>query len=273
MAILSTSSKETKDTTMLLKQEELLSKYFEHRMSADEEQNFLIQLAASDDLRTAFRSHLELQKAIRDDKDDLRSVAQVRNRTLTALGLSATAVTPFIERELMKTSSAERQPVEASVAPRLPLSSKLASVLRSRVALLTSGLVLGFASATAIFTSTSTPDKSSPAQSVTTAPATHTPPSTFTTETGGPSAETAAPAASDAAPARETIRQSNGLNTKAHSTSSVTASTAAPSTNIPKDESQSLSSKTPPTVTLARPGQMKVNAATVSKTPDSTTKE
>src|SRR5579871_1978153 len=90
---------------MMLRQEEQISRYFDHAMSSQEEQNFLIALAASDAMRIAFRSQLELMKAVRSDADDLRSVAaarvpNVRNRTLTALGLSATAVTPFIEQEL-----------------------------------------------------------------------------------------------------------------------------------------------------------------------------
>ena len=85
-----------------MKHEEQLNRYFEHGMSGSEEQNFLISVAASDELRIAFRSQLELIKAVRSDKDALHSgrdgepVARVRDRTLAALGLSATAAAPFL---------------------------------------------------------------------------------------------------------------------------------------------------------------------------------
>src|SRR5437762_5789726 len=97
-----------------MKQEEQINRYLEHAMSSGEEQNFLITLAASDDMRMAFRSHLELMKAVRKDKDDLRTVAQVRNRTLAALGLSATAAGAFIEQELVRSN--KHQPIAADVA-------------------------------------------------------------------------------------------------------------------------------------------------------------
>lgn len=249
---------------MVLKQEELLSKYFDHRMTADEEQNFLIQLAASDDLRTAFRSHLELQKAIRDDKDDLRSVAQVRNRTLTALGLSAAAVTPFIEQELMKSSvAAEREPLAASVAPRIPFMTKVGSVLRSRLALLSTGLILGFAAASAIFSTNSTP-VSVPHSTVSPVSGpVATPSPNVSTETVNPSV--IEPSSGSQAP--ETIHSTNGLNTKPQSitssrTTSPTGSTteAAPST------------RSTPTVSVTRPGHISVKAAKVTKS-DTTNRE
>lgn len=86
---------------MITNREEQLNEFFENGMSAADEQNFLISVAASDELRRAFRSQLELMKAVRSDKDRLRSVAQVRNRTFAALGLSATAAGQYFEHELL----------------------------------------------------------------------------------------------------------------------------------------------------------------------------
>jgi len=140
---------------MTLGQEEQISRYFDHAMSSGEEQNFLITLAASDTMRIAFRSQLELMKAVRSDADRLRSVAAgrttaVRDRTLTALGLSATAVTPFIEQELRDhaapmfnstPSSAPSAPHRASVAAHFLAKPKYA---------LGTGLFLGFLSAVAV---------------------------------------------------------------------------------------------------------------------------
>ncbi len=74
---------------MNIRDEELVQRYFDHSMSSGEEQNFLIDVAARDDMRMAFRSQLELLKAIKFDKDILGGTGLVRERTLAALGLSA----------------------------------------------------------------------------------------------------------------------------------------------------------------------------------------
>lgn len=136
---------------MMINQEEQISRYFDHTMSSSEEQNFLITLAASDAMRIAFRSQLELMKAVRHDADRLRSVAAgrttaVRDRTLTALGLSATAVAPFIEQEIDRswhnaTPSAPHQ--TANVSPVRGFFAKPKYALGT-------GLFLGFMSAVAV---------------------------------------------------------------------------------------------------------------------------
>jgi hypothetical protein len=133
---------------MTLGQEEQISRYFDHAMSSGEEQNFLITLAASDGMRIAFRSQLELMKAVRSDADRLRSVAAdrtsvVRDRTLTALGLSATAVTPFIEQELMGSSH------DASINAT-PSAPHRANFFAKPKYALGTGLFLGFMSAVAV---------------------------------------------------------------------------------------------------------------------------
>jgi hypothetical protein len=129
-------------------QELQISQYFDHAMNSAEEQNFLITLAASDTMRIAFRSQLELMKAVRSDADRLRSVAAgrtaaVRDRTLTALGLSATAVTPFIEQELMGSSH------DASTNT-IPSAPHRAGFLAKPKYALGTGLFLGFLSAVAV---------------------------------------------------------------------------------------------------------------------------
>ena len=149
---------------MGIRQEEQIDRYFEHGMTAGEETNFLIALAASDEMRVAFRSQLELMKAVRDDKDALRSglttgssdaslragsgLVEVRNRTLTALGLSAAAVTPFLEQELLRNEraaeAAQTSPQAASLGgPWASLGGPWAS-LRSPKYALGAGILLGF---------------------------------------------------------------------------------------------------------------------------------
>ncbi|MDP4200489.1 MAG: hypothetical protein Q8922_05905 [Bacteroidota bacterium] len=123
-----------------MRQEEQISRYFDHAMTSGEEQNFLITLAASDAMRLAFRSQLELMKAVRSDADSLRMDQRlIRDRTLTALGLSATAVTPFIEQELVGSAHAQG----AVAAP-------LRGILSRPKYALGTGLFLGFLSAVAV---------------------------------------------------------------------------------------------------------------------------
>ena len=268
---------------MVLKQEELLTKYFEHRMSVEEEQNFLIQLAASDDLRTAFRSHLELQKAIRDDKDDLRAVAQVRNRTLVALGLSAAAVTPFIEQELMKSrqnaeTAAQPVPQMASIAPKASTFSRLAGILRSRSVILTSGLLIGFTAATAIFSPHSNQPATVPA---TTAVHQNTAsePSSISTTTSPDQAPAVDSRATSTSTGPETIHSSRSLNTTSHSVTSPSSRTATlaggrtAAVGTTDHETAASTTHAPATVNVTKPAALKVRAAKVSKIPDSTTKE
>jgi hypothetical protein len=138
---------------MMIKQEESINRYLEHAMSSAEEQNFLITLAASDDMRMAFRSHLELMKAVRKDKDDLRSVAQVRNRTLAALGLSATAASAFIEQELVRSNKQQAvQHADVTSGPG-PLLMRVGRFIGTQKLALGTGLALGFLTATGVFTS------------------------------------------------------------------------------------------------------------------------
>lgn len=147
---------------MVMKHEEQLNDFFEHTLSPAEEQNFLISVAASDELRIAFRSQLELMKAVRSDKDNLRvganPVAQVRNRTLAALGLSATAATPFIEQELMRGGRAEQAHTASQAASVSgPGLQRFGHLLHIPALALSAGLLLGILSTTAVehFTSSS----------------------------------------------------------------------------------------------------------------------
>lgn len=111
-----------------------------------EEQNFLISLAASDQMRLAFRSHLELMKAVRQDKDDLRNVAQIRARTLTALGLSAAAVGTYLEQGLVHSSKSAEQATEktSEVVLKAPsIMSRIGRFIGTRSFALGGGLLLG----------------------------------------------------------------------------------------------------------------------------------
>lgn len=101
-------------------------------MTPAQEQNFLINVAARDDMRLAFRSQLELLKAVREDKDASGSPTFVRSKTLIALGLGA-ALVP---------SSLKQQEVQAaSVAPSFMKS--MGNAFRRPMVSLTTGLLFG----------------------------------------------------------------------------------------------------------------------------------
>lgn len=129
---------------MNLRDEEQLQKYFERSMSSGEEQNFLIDVAARDEMRLAFRSNLELLKALRADKDAaILPAALVRNRTLAALGIGATLASGVSdEKEVAQTAG-------------MPLGNvtRLWSFLRRPAVMLSTGLIAGAAATYSILPS------------------------------------------------------------------------------------------------------------------------
>jgi hypothetical protein len=115
---------------MNIRDEELLHRYFERQMSNAEEQNFLIDVAARDDMRVAFRSQLELVKAVRLDKDALPGAAFVRERTLGALGFAGVVLPSLLDDE-------------ATAAVTSSGTSRVGAWLRKPLALLSGGLLVG----------------------------------------------------------------------------------------------------------------------------------
>lgn len=115
---------------MNIRDEELLYKYFERHMSNAEEQNFLIDVAARDDMRMAFRSQLELLKAVRRDKDALPGAAAVRERTLSAIGFAGV---------VLPAALAEDEAVAAPVA----IQTGWRAFLHKPLAMISGGLLVG----------------------------------------------------------------------------------------------------------------------------------
>jgi hypothetical protein len=137
---------------MTLKNEELLSRYFERKMTSGEEQNFLISVAANDELRLAFRSQLELMRAVSNDKDGIRSAAEVRMRTLAALGLSTLAADSYLEHDLLSRPAAEEAKREV-VIQAASSQGGFMNFIKSPVTTVVGGLAIGFMAAIAIFSS------------------------------------------------------------------------------------------------------------------------
>lgn len=118
---------------MNLRDEEQLQQYFERKMTSGEEQNFLINIAARDDMRLAFRSQLELLRAVRADKDVFTSAVLVRSRTLTALGLGAALLPNALKDN------------EVAQAALMPQANSLWSIIKRPASMLVAGVLLGTA--------------------------------------------------------------------------------------------------------------------------------
>jgi hypothetical protein len=117
---------------MNIRDEEQLQQYFERQMSSSQEQNFLINVAARDDMRLAFRSQLELLKAVREDKDASGSPTFVRSKTLGALGLGGA---------LVPSSLKEKETQAAILSPTVWQS--IGSAFRKPALSITAGLLAG----------------------------------------------------------------------------------------------------------------------------------
>jgi len=254
---------------MMLKQEESINRYLEHAMSSAEEQNFLITLAASDDMRMAFRSHLELMKAVRNDKDDLRSVAQVRNRTLAALGLSATAASAFIEQELVRSNKQQAVQHAEVVSGPGPLLTRIGRFIGAQKLAVGTGLALGFLTATGVFTSgVFSPSIEAGKHAATTRTIDPLSQPVSAPKTADPAVSTSQPAAQIVGSAGETVAPANALHSRSHvrhsmaqSAPNVTPTSSTPSTlNKPSDI---------PEITKSGAAQLSAKKATIKKTNES----
>jgi hypothetical protein len=222
---------------MTLKNEELLSKYFERKMTSSEEQNFLISVAANDELRLAFRSQLELMRAVSNDKDGIRSAAQVRARTLAALGLSTLAADSFLEHDLMSRPAKQTatEGVKEEAKREITMHSASAqngfmNFIKSPVTTIVGGLAVGFLAAVAIF-SNPEPEISRPAQQQIVAPQTTQVPANQTPDLRTPQTAQEQPVldqprsiklkprtTATRKPEGETITPNSGLNSKVDGT-------------------------------------------------------
>jgi hypothetical protein len=242
---------------MITKHEEQLNRYFEHALSPAEEQNFLISVAASDELRIAFRSQLELMKAVRTDKDALHSgmngqpVARVRDRTLAALGLSATAATPFIEQELMRESRGQH--AETASMPGgtvMPPVSWIGRALRTPALTLATGLAAGILSTMAVerFTAPIVPPAgiSHPSQTV------------------------EQPGANGSPSSIETIPAPNGLVNSSHSVRAAAHhAEQTPATGMGQTSARAVAPNAIPELSKSKPGIVGTHKAKITRPNDS----
>src|ERR1043165_882207 len=72
-------------------QDERISAYIDNELTMDQEQEFLISLAASDGLRKSFRSELVLKKVLHRDESVTNPPRKLRGAIFASLGLAAAA--------------------------------------------------------------------------------------------------------------------------------------------------------------------------------------
>src|SRR5881227_3753218 len=70
-------------------QDERISAYIDNELTTDQEQEFLISLAASDGLRKSFRSELVLKKVLHRDESVTNPPRKMRTAVFATLGLAA----------------------------------------------------------------------------------------------------------------------------------------------------------------------------------------
>ncbi len=149
---------------MNIRDEEQLQQYFERQMTGAQEQNFLINVAARDDMRLAFRSQLELLKAVREDKDASGSPTFIRTKTLTALGLGG-ALVP---------SSLKEKEVEASLASTTAWQN-IGTAFKRPLVSISAGLLVGILGTSFFLPSNQTHESATSPVRVISAPAMQTP--------------------------------------------------------------------------------------------------
>ena len=133
-------------------------------MTGAQEQNFLINVAARDDMRLAFRSQLELLKAVREDKDASGSPTFIRTKTLSALGLGG-ALVP---------SGLKEKEAEASFAQTSTLQ-KIGGAFKRPAVSITAGLLAGILGTAFLMPANTAHENAAPGRTTITAPAVQAP--------------------------------------------------------------------------------------------------
>lgn len=103
-----------------MSQHDLISSYIDSELTADQEQEFLISLAASEQLRRSFRSELVLKNVLHKDETLTAPPRAIRSAIFGAVGLSAADAVP--------TNVSPSLPVAAAVQTASRFSTLFVSV-------------------------------------------------------------------------------------------------------------------------------------------------
>ena len=103
--------------------DERISSYIDNEFSSEQEQEFLISLAASEGLRKSFRSELVLKKVLHRDEATVNPPRKLRGAVFATLGLAGTGIgvnkanaTQAASRGMLKTLFATKMSALVTVA-------------------------------------------------------------------------------------------------------------------------------------------------------------
>src|SRR5580704_2985487 len=96
--------------------DERISSYIDNEFSSEQEQEFLISLAASEGLRKSFRSELVLKKVLHRDVATVNPPRKLRGAVFASLGLGGAGITM---NKANATQSASRGMLKALFATKL----------------------------------------------------------------------------------------------------------------------------------------------------------
>ena len=110
--------------------DERISSYIDNELSGDQEQEFLISLAASDALRKSFRSELVLKKVLHRDEMATNPPRRMRGAVFAAVGLASATAGAGLVTSTAKASQA------ASASASVTASSVIKSLFATKLSTL-----------------------------------------------------------------------------------------------------------------------------------------
>lgn len=114
--------------------DERISSYIDNELSAEQEQEFLISLAASDGLRKSFRSELVLKKVLHHDEAATNPPRNLRSAVFTTLGLGLGASALSVNKANAASSAATRGLVKSLFATKMSALITVAGISASALA-------------------------------------------------------------------------------------------------------------------------------------------
>lgn len=114
--------------------DERISSYIDNELTAEQEQEFLISLAASDGLRKSFRSELVLKKVLHRDELATTPPRRLRGAVFATLGLSAVGISTTKANAAQPASHLSGGFVKALFASKMSTLATIAGLSISAIA-------------------------------------------------------------------------------------------------------------------------------------------
>ena len=114
-------------TSNIMTHHDLISSYIDNELTREQEQEFLISLAANDNLRTSFRTELTLKNLVHRDESLITPPRALRTSVFAAVGLAAAAA-PEVAQAATSTSTASTVASQSSSFIKTLFATKLNAV-------------------------------------------------------------------------------------------------------------------------------------------------